>query len=91
MQLKVFSLMVELNDLRTLELRLRSVSRKIRQNSRWLAYYVNEICMIGLLGVMYDYCVSPAHSEIVLIYKELKANSEIMAFWKLGGVCDTMS
>ena len=24
--------------------------------------------------------VSPAHSEIVLIYKELKANSEIMAF-----------
>ena len=41
--------------------------------------------MIGLLGVKYDYCVSPAHSEIVLIYKELKANSEIMAFWKLRG------
>jgi hypothetical protein len=47
--------------------------------------------MIGLLGVMYDYCVSPAHSEIVLIYKELKANSEIMAFCKLRGDCDTMS
>ena len=49
------------------------------------------ICMIGLLGVMYDYCVSPAHSEIVLIYKELKANSEIMSFCKLRGDCDTMS
>jgi hypothetical protein len=36
--------------------------------------------MIGLLGVMYDYRVSPAHSEIVLIYKELKSNSKIMAF-----------
>jgi len=36
--------------------------------------------MIGLLGMLYEYCVSPAHSEIVSIYKELKANSEIMAF-----------
>jgi len=26
--------------------------------------------MIGLLGVMYDYCVSPAHSEIVLFPME---------------------
>ena len=26
-----------------------------------------EICMIGLVGVMYDYCVSPAHSEKLLL------------------------
>ena len=26
-----------------------------------------EICMIRLLGVMYDYCVSPAHSEKLLL------------------------
>jgi len=38
MQLKVFSLMVELNDLRTLELRLRCVSRKIQQNNWWIAF-----------------------------------------------------
>ena len=25
------------------------------------------ISMIGLLGVMYDYCVSPAHSEKLLL------------------------
>ena len=47
--------------------------------------------MIGLLGEGNVFYVSPAHSEIVLIYKELKANSEIMAFCKLRGDCDTMS
>ena len=75
------------NDLTTLTLRITEDSAK----QLMISLLFTEICMIGLLGVMYDYCVSPAHSEIVLIYKELKANSEIMAFCKLRGDCDTMS
>ena len=63
-------------DLTPLTLRITEDLAKQLMNSLQLTV----ICMIGLLGVMYDYCVSPAHSEIVLIYKELKANSEIMAF-----------
>jgi hypothetical protein len=38
------------------------------------------ISMIGLLGEGNVFYVSPEHSEIVLNYKELKANSEILAF-----------
>ena len=55
---------------RTNKLRLRYVSRKIRQNNRGLAYYITEICMIGLLGEGNVSYVLPAHSEMLILPME---------------------
>ena len=50
-------------DLTPLTLRITEDSAK----QLMISLLFTEICMIRLLGVMYDYCVSPAHSEKLLL------------------------